>query len=1614
MKNFSTLLIILLVIAGKPVISQGIGDYGDAPEGVLAYPDNGVIGQFPTCLSVLPGGSIRHNNFGAWLGPGFDFEPDGNAGMCPVFNPNMYNMDECQNDGDAGLLICGAFTITGMPGAESYVPCGPGLTNSIGTVCMPIIVGQHFDLIIHNTMPNGTIGYLNILFDWNRDGIWAGNDICQQGQVQLVVPEHRLINLPVPPGFIGLLSNLIPGTAFMCGSSPGYIWTRITITEAPVFIPWDGSGNFEDGETEDYLVHLASGQSIQLDWGDAPDPGFPVLQASNGANHQIVPGIFLGNTVDAESDGQPGITALNDDNQNTDDEDGVMVRWGLLSGSPGNVEVQASVPGFLDAWADFNADGDWNDPGEQIFTSTPLIPGLNRLSFLIPLLQVQTDTYIRYRFSQQGGLAVTGPAPDGEVEDYFEVIASNSQYKWKQDPDNGLPGLHCHDALVNQSYQQIYIADDWVCNGGQVTSILWYGAYENPGSGIRGFNISVMADNPQTCQPIPNIPPSINPFFDVFVNISGLNETPTGVLNNSGQMIYVYTYTLSVPLAQIPGNRYWLGLSSVSNDSLNPSLWKWQEASRSRVPALCPAVTKTIINGVQPPWTPIAFANGSFSEMAFQIMNIPATPVMPVNLFLQAGDWIEAEPWHNWFGGNPGTKIPVRLFAYDSLDKIQMVQFFYSADSLNWTSTGIDNNPQESPVANGTSDTLTPGDGWAVYVPVEQFTAVYPNPTPLHFKAEIELISGEILEYVKPTTVYFDPTPASSFEVSISDWYSTFKDTLEFTTVSGLANASIWSYKIEPKKPYFYKGVPNASQRNPSFPGLGNFFCAPTATAACFKYFEGKGDDSLCGGLGMNSLILKLAEKFKTWENKGTYFGPWSSGIREWIKAHGDKYSIRTYSFWQKDANGNDIYTFSPYWWRFMRNELEHKQDVLVDWAWFDQTGWKGSHAVTFNSVLNKPLPNGKYQVDFMDPWTNKKEFGELDPANGTVTSYANSTGYANLSAKITNLIIICPKEPSSVPAGGSGGGSGPNPPPGKIRILLPGPNFLRIYCVDEDGFQYRKDIVFEWFPTDFGDAPDSYQTLFSSDGPRHPIDTLTYLGDTVDYDNDGLPSLLADGDDNLNIDDEDGVSFSTPLFVNDTIQVQVQVSVAGAFLQGWIDFNQNGTFESPTEQILTDALTIAGTNIFNINTPQNALPGNTYARFRLSTQPGLVSFGPAPDGEVEDYRITFYADTLGIIMGSVYYLNDVLSPVSNAEIILSADQIPQDTVLTDTNGSFQFEVPDNTTYQLTASADKPWGGVNSTDALQILKHFVNIISLDGLYETAADVDNSGAINSIDALLTARRFTGIVTSFAAGDWAFTAPEVVVGAAGLYTSEVQALCYGDVNGSYVPALKEEPAINNQISTPVAWAPEMKLEIRTGQELWLGAISLVLELPSGYTTMAVEHGSPAATEPLLFHQTGNELRISWYSMNPGIYAVNDVLVVLYLHSDFCSDASLNVLPGSTLANPDGIEYEGVDLQFPGITEQASDSFFFRFLPNPFSGTGAFSFSLEKAGIINLQLMNTLGECVINLCENEYRQYGHYSVPFDCSGCRPGMYTARLEWKNGNTLIRKNLKVILIRQK
>ncbi len=265
---------------------------------------------------------------------------------------------------------------------------------------------------------------------------------------------------------------------------------------------WLHSKEYSESSKRPYLEVDYEEAPEELDYGDAPDdilvPKYPTLSFNNGACHPVSAAapVYLGNNVDSELNGQPNATATGDDIGGIDDEDGVTFTSPIVSGGLVTLDVVASVDGYLNAWLDLNADGDWADLGEQIFTNEPLNAGNNSISFTMPFTSYKGDTFARFRFSTYEGLSYQGRGLNGEVEDYKVTIESNPNVKWIQMPDVTENGIDIR--FDNFDGTERWLGDDFECNTpGPITDIhLWCSWLYNEATPVSKFKLSIYSDDP--------------------------------------------------------------------------------------------------------------------------------------------------------------------------------------------------------------------------------------------------------------------------------------------------------------------------------------------------------------------------------------------------------------------------------------------------------------------------------------------------------------------------------------------------------------------------------------------------------------------------------------------------------------------------------------------------------------------------------------------------------------------------------------------------------------------------------------------------------------------------------------------------------------------------------------------------------------------------------------------------------------------------------------------------------------------------------------------------------------------------------------------------------------
>jgi hypothetical protein len=156
-------------------------------------------------------------------------------------------------------------------------------------------------------------------------------------------------------------------------------------------------------------------------------------------------------------------------------------------------------------------------------------------------------------------------------------------------------------------------------------------------------------------------------------------------------------------------------------------------------------------------------------------------------------------------------------------------------------------------------------------------------------------------------------------------------------------------------------------------------------------------------------------------------------------------------------------------------------------------------------------------------------------------------------------------------------------------------------------------------------------------------------------------------------------------------------------------------------------------------------------------------------------------------ITGTVLYGNVAQTAYRNVTISLKQGGVVVQTTVTDNSGAFTFTDLDNGTYTVDPGISYPWGGVNGTDGLCVTSYVTgpNVCGLSGCKLLAADVDGNGIVNSNDALLIAQRYAMLIYSFPAGDWCYCNNTATISGANVNLS-ITTLCFGDVNGSYVPS------------------------------------------------------------------------------------------------------------------------------------------------------------------------------------------------------------------------------------
>ena len=362
---------------------------------------------------------------------------------------------------------------------------------------------------------------------------------------------------------------------------------------------------------------------------------------------------------------------------------------------------------------------------------------------------------------------------------------------------------------------------------------------------------------------------------------------------------------------------------------------------------------------------------------------------------------------------------------------------------------------------------------------------------------------------------------------------------------------------------------------------------------------------------------------------------------------------------------------------------------------------------------------------------------------------------------------------------------------------------------------------------------------------------------------------------------------------------------------------------------------------------------------------------------------------------------------------IVDVNGTQQTAVNTNSNGRFTFNNYNVSVYN---TLDPNFGidilaGVNATDALLVMRHFVHLDTLTGSQLSAADVNLSGNINGTDAMLIMRR--AIDEEFPSGDYYYYSPSGMSITENNVEYDLSFLCYGDVNGSYtLPSRDNGIELLHEGQLLAGSYQEMELPVSIKQAVEMGALTLRFGYPEEY--IEIEDVVLAATgESLLFTANEGELTTVWFSLQPLALAENDGLIIIKVRTKDLSNinepVAFSLSAYSEMADGNAQVLEGVAIAMPdivtqtlGVSGNATTGVALSLYPNPAKDVCTMVYQLPEAGRVTVSVYNTMGVKVMDAADFRQEE-GRHELRLSTASLAAGMYTCRITFEGESSWVK-----------
>ena len=407
----------------------------------------------------------------------------------------------------------------------------------------------------------------------------------------------------------------------------------------------------------------------------------------------------------------------------------------------------------------------------------------------------------------------------------------------------------------------------------------------------------------------------------------------------------------------------------------------------------------------------------------------------------------------------------------------------------------------------------------------------------------------------------------------------------------------------------------------------------------------------------------------------------------------------------------------------------------------------------------------------------------------------------------------------------------------------------------------------------------------------------------------------------------------------------------------------------------------------------------------------GRVTVNPTCLFPIEDYAH---------VQGTFTYNGDNERLMTNRELnIISENDSIMATVTTNGNGEFDFGNYQVSLYN-TLGDDLDvdiLAGVNATDALLVMRHFVHLDTLATNYAEVADVNGNGTINGTDAMLILRR--AIDEGFPIGNFYFYSPNGISVEGNTCTYDLSFLCYGDVNGSYTPATRDNSIELMSEGQLIAGSnQELVLPVSMKNAAEIGALTLRFAYPEEY--LEIEDVVLAATgESLVFSANEGELTALWFSLEPINLAENEELISIKVHTKDLSlldePITFSLNAHSELADGTAQVLNDIMMTMPeivtltlGVNDNMTDNIHLSVYPNPANDVCTLVYQLPEAGRLTVSVYDMMGVKVMDAA-SFHQEEGKHEMRLNTSSLAAGTYCCRITFEGENSWVKTTMLII-----